>query len=90
MTILKKGVVILNIRDTARKRILDLCEERNMTINKLALEAGLTQSTLNSIINKGSNNPTLETISKICVGFRITVREFFDDDLFDKIEQDII
>lgn len=90
MTILEKGVVIVNIRDTARKRILDLCQERNMTINKLALESGLTQSTLNSIINKGSNNPTLETISKICVGLKITVRDFFDDDLFETIEQELV
>lgn len=79
----------MSIRDAIRQRILDLCEANHMTINKLALESGLTQSTLNSIINTGSNNPTLATISKICAGLRITVREFFDDDLFEKIEQEI-
>ena len=79
----------MNIRDAVRKRILDLCEINHITINKLALEAGLTQSTLNSIINTGSNNPTLVTISKICSGLKITVRDFFDDDLFESIEQDV-
>lgn len=72
-----------------RQRILDLCETNNMTINGLALEAGLTQSTLNSIINTGSKNPTLATVSKICTGLEISVREFFDDDLFENIEQEI-
>lgn len=72
-----------------RQRILNLCEAHHITINKLALEAGLTQSTLNSIINTGSNNPTLVTVAKICAGLKITVREFFDDDLFENIEQEI-
>jgi hypothetical protein len=80
----------VNIRDAVRQRILDLCETNQMTINKLALECGLTQSTLNSIINTGSNNPTLATVSKICDGLKITVRDFFNDDLFDKVEQEIV
>lgn len=79
----------MNIRDAARQRILDLCETHPITINKLALEAGLTQSTLNSIINTGSNNPTLATVAKVCIGLKITVREFFDDDLFENIDQEI-
>ncbi len=79
----------MNIRDATRQRILDLCETHHITINKLALEAGLTQSTLNSIINTGSNNPTLATVAKVCIGLKITVREFFDDDLFENIDQEI-
>ena len=79
----------MNVRDAVKQRILDLCEANNITINKLALESGLTQSTLNSIINTGSNNPTLTTIAKIWVGLKITVREFFDDALFENIEQEI-
>lgn len=80
----------MNIRDAVRQRILDLCEANQITINKLALEAGLTQSTLNSIINAGSNNPTLSTVSKICAGLEITVREFFNDSLFEDIELEIM
>ena len=79
----------MTIRDAIRQRILDLCEVNHMTINKLALESGLTQSTLNSIINSGSNNPTLATVAKVCIGLKITVREFFDDALFENIEQEI-
>lgn len=80
----------MTARQAVRKRILDLCDSHNMTINKMAVESGLTQSTLNSIINKGSQNPTLSTIAKICDGLGISVREFFDNELFENIEQDIV
>lgn len=77
----------MNIRNAVRQRILDLCESNNITVNGLALEAGLTQSTLNSIINTGSNNPTIVTIAKICDGLHISVRDFFNDGLFEDVEQ---
>ncbi len=80
----------MTIKNAVRQRILDLCEVNDITVNKLALECGLTQSTLNSIINTGSNNPTLVTVAKVCAGLKITVREFFDDTLFEGIEQDIV
>lgn len=80
----------MNIKEAVRQRILDLCEANNITVNRLALECGLTQSTLNSIINTGSSNPTLGTIAKICAGLKITVRDFFDDALFEGIEQEIV
>lgn len=80
----------MNVKDAVKQRILSLCEAHNMTINKLALECGLTQSTLNSIVNSGSQNPTLVTVAKICAGLHISIREFFDDALFDDMEQEII
>ncbi len=80
----------MNIRDAVKQRILDLCEANQISVNKLALESGLTQSTLNSIINTGSNNPTLGTVLSVCVGLKISVRDFFDDDLFENIEQNTI
>ncbi len=61
-----------------------------MSINKLALESGLTQSTLSSIINSGSRNPTLSTVARICAGLKISVSEFFNDKIFEHIEQEII
>lgn len=80
----------MNVRDAVKQRILNLCESNNMTINKLALECGLTQSTLNSIVNTGSKNPTLATVAKVCAGLNISVREFFDDELFESTEQEIM
>lgn len=80
----------MTVKDAVKQRILNLCETNDMTINKLSLECGLTQSTLNSIVNTGSKNPTLATVAKVCAGLKLSVRDFFDDDLFDDTEQDIV
>ncbi|MCL2003634.1 MAG: helix-turn-helix domain-containing protein [Oscillospiraceae bacterium] len=79
----------MTARNAVRQRVLDLCDARNITVNKLGIICGITQSTLNNIINTGSNNPTISTITKICNGLDITVKAFFDDEIFENIEQEI-
>ena len=79
----------MNISNAVAKRILALCHERDITPNKLSIISGITQSTINNIINTGSNNPTVSTIKKICDGLDITLSEFFDDDVFNNLEQEI-
>ncbi|MGI6153782.1 MAG: helix-turn-helix domain-containing protein [Christensenellaceae bacterium] len=79
----------MTARNAVRQRIIDLCDRYQITVNKLGILSGLTQSTLNNIINTGSNNPTISTIAKICDGFEITIREFFEDEIFEHIEQEI-
>jgi transcriptional regulator with XRE-family HTH domain len=79
----------MTARNAVRQRMLDLCNFHNITPNKLATISGVTQSTLNNIINVGSNNPTISTVAKICDGLGITIREFFDDEIFGDIEQEI-
>lgn len=58
-------------------RIMELCKERNISINKLANLADLTQSTLNSIMNTREPNPQYKTLEKICAGLNITLADFF-------------
>ena len=60
------------------KRIYELCEERGWSINKLAELANVKQSTINNIINNGSNNPTVKTLHKIALCFSMTLSEFLD------------
>lgn len=77
------------VGEALRKRILDLIDENNITINKLATISGITQSTLNNIVGGRNNSATVSTVKKICDGLDITVREFFDSPLFDDLEQEI-
>ncbi len=70
-------------------RLLDLCSERGITLNKLSTICGMTQSTLNNIVNTGSRNPTVSTVKKVCDGLDITLAAFFDDPLFERLEQEI-
>ena len=79
----------MTLTDAIRSRIKELCSERNITINKLSMICGITQSTLNNIFTREENKPTVSTIKKICDGLNITLSEFFDSDYFNKLEQEI-
>lgn len=70
-------------------RILRLCEERNMSINKLATICALPPSSVKNILYGKSQNPKLLTIKMICDGLDITLGEFFSTPEFDSLEQEI-
>ena len=67
----------MNVGQAVRERIAELCEEKHITINKLANISGITQSTLNNIMSGRNNSTTISTIQKICDGLEITVTDFF-------------
>lgn len=79
----------MNVGQAVRERIAELCEEKHITINKLANISRITQSTLNNIMSGRNNSTTISTIQKICDGLEITVTDFFDSPLFLGIEQEI-
>ena len=79
----------MSIGKVVVKRILDLCKERNITINKLATISGVTQSTLNNIVSGRNNSPTVSTIKKICDGLEITIVDFFNTEDFLNLEQEL-
>ena len=72
-----------------KNRILFLCEEKKITINKLASESGVAPSTIKNILYGKSKNPGIVTIKKICDGLEITIMEFFDTPEYKKLEQEI-
>lgn len=59
-------------------RIRFLCEERGITINKLADMSGLRQSTINNLVCGTSINPKIHTLHKIATAFNMTLAEFLD------------
>ncbi len=71
------------------KRIRELCEERGITPNGLSYIAGVSQSTIKSILNGESVNPGIATIKKLCDCFEITIGEFFSTEEFDSLEQEL-
>ena len=79
----------LNTKEAVAARIIELCQSKNMAINALANTSGVAPSTIYSMLNTKSKNPGVVSIKKICDGLEITVREFFDSDLFDDKEQEI-
>ena len=79
----------MNTKEAVAKRILGLCEERSMAINALATVSGVPPSTIYSMLNEKSQNPGVVSLKKICDGLNISLRDFFNDDLFDGLEQEI-
>ncbi len=79
----------MNIGEAVRLRIIDLCKTQNITINRLAILSGITQSTLNNIVSGRNHSTTISTIKKICDGTDITIEEFFNSELFKNLEQEI-
>ena len=80
----------MNIGEATRLRIIEICNQRGITLNKLSTNCGITQSTLNNIICGRNKSTTISTIKKICDGVDIDIREFFDSSLFDNLEQEIV
>ena len=72
-----------------RNRILELCGERGISINKLATISALPPSSIKNILYGKSQNPKLITIKMICDGLDITVGEFFSTPEFDSLEQEL-
>lgn len=70
-------------------RILSLCEERNISVNKLSTISGVTQSTVNNIVSGRNKSATVSTIKKLCDGLGITIVAFFDHPLFKDLEQEL-
>lgn len=63
-------------------RILELCRSNHLSINGLANRAGMPPSTVASILNEKSRNPGELTIFKICIGFGISMEQFYASELF--------
>ena len=79
----------MDTKTAVAKRILALCCDRGIAINTLANLSGVSPSTVYSMLNEKSQNPGVVSLKKLCDGLEITLRDFFDDPLFDEIEQEI-
>lgn len=78
----------MKLSKAVSEKLIKIIRERDITVNKLASICCLTQSTVDSIINGKSKNPKLLTIVRICEGLNITLKEFFDDEIFNNIDRE--
>ena len=72
----------MKLEEAITKRIYSLCEQNNISPNKLATLSGLPAGSIKSIFYGKSKNPGTRTILDICQGLNITLYDFFNDDLF--------
>ena len=79
----------MDIGEAVKERILELCREKNLSVNKLSNMSGVTQSTVNNIVSGRNHSATISTIKKLCDGMGITIEDFFNSELFRGLEQEI-
>ncbi len=69
----------MNLGEAIAERIIELCEAKEITINRLAVLSGLTQSTVDGILKGRSKNPQLNTLLRISRGLGISLSELLND-----------
>ena len=76
----------MQICEATTTRIRELLKERRLTMYALAYKTGMPPSTLKCILNGRSKNPGIVNIQKIAEGLDISIREFYNSDLFDNLD----
>jgi DNA-binding Xre family transcriptional regulator len=79
----------MKVSEAVIQRFFELSTEKKLTINALSNLSGITHSTVNDIISGNTYNTGIVTIKKLCDGLEISLRDFFDSDLFSDLEQEV-
>lgn len=78
----------MTILEATSYRIAELCEKKNLSSYRVIYNAGMPSSTFKSILNGKSKNPGIVNINKIAEGLGISIREFYNSEIFDQLDQD--
>lgn len=79
----------MGIKDAVVARFEEICQKRNIKLNELATQAGVTPSTVYSMFDASRRDVSIVTIKKLCDGLDIRLSEFFSSPIFDLLEQEI-
>lgn len=80
----------MNITEAVKLRFERLCFKKDINFCRLASVSGVPYTTVKSIFYNQSKNPGIVTIKKLCDGLDISISDFFDDEIFKLLEQEII
>ena len=76
----------MRICEATNLRINELRKQRRLTEYALIYQTGMPPSTVKSILHGKSMNPGIVNIKKIAEGLGVTMRGFYDSDIFDELE----
>jgi len=77
------------MKEAIVQRFQQLCHERSIKYNELATLSGVTPSTVYSMMNPRRKDLSVVTVKKLCDGLEISIPAFFDDPIFEALEQEI-
>ena len=66
------------------KRITEYSNQRNITFNKVSVQAGIAHTLLYDLTAGRTKVPRLDTVYNLCLGLGIPLSEFFASPLFDE------
>ena len=79
----------MGVKDAVAARFAAICRQRGIKYNELAVLAGVTPSTVYSMMDPGRRNVSITTIKMLCDGLEITLEEFFAGPEFAQLDQEI-
>ena len=79
----------MNTYTAIKITLLKLCDEKGMSVHKLAIESAVPPSTIKNILYGKSRNPGIVTLKMLCDGLGVTLTEFFNGSEFKNLEQEI-
>ena len=79
----------MTVKEAVVARFEQIMKDRNMRANELAVRAGVTPSTVYSMLDGRRKELSINVIKKLCDGMDMTLGEFFSARVFDELEQEI-
>ena len=79
----------MGVKDAVTARFASICRQRNMKYNELAVRAGVTPSTVYSMMDARRRDVSIVTIKILCDGLDMSLEEFFSGPEFAALEQEI-
>ena len=79
----------MQMKEAVVKRFQDLCQQRGIKYNELATLSGVTPSTVYSMMDSSRKDVSVVTVKKLCDGLDISIPDFFNDAIFEMLEQEI-
>ena len=76
----------MDLSKAMRLRIKNLMAENKVNGNKLALSSGIDRATINRFLRGQNKSITIESITLICQALNITLKNFFDDKIFEDVD----
>lgn len=75
----------MQLSDATRQRIKELLKEKDMKLFDLSKAAGVSLPTISDFLKNDTKNLRMDTMLHICEGFNITLKDFFDNAIFDEV-----
>lgn len=76
----------MDLSEAIRIRINNLITEKDITIYKLSMLAGISRTTLSKFLGGETKYLRIDIIEYICEALQMKLKDFFDDKLFDDVE----